>query len=557
MNTRVAPITTGLVLLAGVALAAQDRETKVQRPQLIFPVVTRQVEMSVVVQEKNGAPVRGLTARDFEIIEKGEPQVITSFSEETEPQDVSEVPAQGEVAGFHNQHLRSGGVTVILLDRLNTAWSDQAFAKTQVVKFLGQIEPTDRVGLYVLESSTVRVLHDFTSDAESLLRTLARHQAAPSAALAGSEERAFETGDTELDVFLAETARIVNAQYLRNRAENTCEALVSIANHLSGVRGRKNLIWVSSSFPLTFDDPVGRGSAPGLSTGTVAAEVQRATRAMSEAGIAVYPVDARGLVGAFSVDPAGIPSTPNSGRTMMSAFSNLSTMMPTLDTAKAVAENTGGRAFYGTNDIGGAIRRAVDDTRVTYLLGYSPSHNQWDGRFREVKVKVSRPGLEVRHRKGYIAAPLDERERRRSGQSRIEALRNPLEASGIAVGVKVEGIPDAQGGEVNLAIRMDPRPITLDPRGEKWEGTVSLLIAQSNAEGKIFKAFDQDIQLSLTGEMRERLLTQGMVLNKRIALRGDLHRLHVVLSDPPSGAVGSVIIPADKVRAAVVVRKQP
>src|SRR5208282_514780 len=66
---------------------------------------------------------------------------------------------------------------------------------------------------------------------------------------------------------------------------------------------------------------------------------------------------------------------------------------------------TGGKAFYGTNGVGSAIRRAMDDARVTYTLGYYPADVKWDGRFHEIKVKVSAPGAEVRARKGYFALP--------------------------------------------------------------------------------------------------------------------------------------------------------
>jgi len=505
----------------------------------------------VVVRDKSGHPVADLTAKDFELFDKGREEEIESFSVDVEAPVGTRAAATGAAprTEFNNLHADRGGVTVILIDRLNTAWEDQAQAKEQIVKFLEQIQPDDRVGLYLLDSNRVRVLHDFTTDVASLLRSLARHRSIASGELAASEQRPYETGDAEMDLFLAETARIVNAEYLRRRAENTSEALMAIANHLAGVRGRKNLVWVSSAFPLTFDDPIGRGALPGLSVGNAMSDLQRATRALSDADIAVYPVDARGLVGAFAVNPASIPSTPNSGRTMLGAFSNLESTQAPLETAKTVAENTGGRAFQSTNDISGAIRRAFDDGRVTYLLGYSPSHGEWNGRFREIKVKVRRPGLEVRHRAGYFASPTPTRDKAATSELLAETLRNPLEASGIAVGVRLESV--AGSDEVNLAIRLDPRPLTLDHRGENWHGKVALVIAQSIASGHVFKDFDSDIELSLTPEMKERLLGQGIVLNKRIKLRDDAQRVHVVVSDPPSGVVGSVIIPAEKVRAAI------
>jgi VWFA-related protein len=546
--------TAGLILsLSGVFVAPLIGAQKPASGQVLtFPVATRQVQVSVVVHDKNGAPVRDLKASDFQLFDKGAEQTIESFSVELEApvqRLAAAAPPKAPEREFNNQRGSRGGVTVILLDRLNTAWEDQKHAKDQIIKFLRQVQPNDRLGLYVLESDMVRVLHDFTSDASSILRALDRHQGGTSAEFSASEERAVETGDTEMDRFIAEGNEMITAAALKNRAASTIEALIAIANHLKAVQGRKNVVWVSSAFPLTFNDPVGRGGAPGLSTGNVFQAVRRAARALSDAGVAVYPVDARGVVGAWAQNPAGIRFTGPTNRGTIDNFTTLESVTRPLDTAKTVAEATGGRAFYGTNDIGGAIRRALDDSTVTYLLGYSPTHNEWNGRFREIKVKVKRPGVEARHRQGYMASPLLESDRMTSVRVLNQALQNPLEATGIALSVRVEPVEGTGGREVNLVIHLDARPITLERKGDRFEGAVSVVVAQSNAEGRVLKDFDSDIALkSLTREMMDRLLTEGFVLNKRVKLRDDIHRLHVVVGDPPSAAVGTVIIPAAKLR---------
>jgi VWFA-related protein len=537
-------------LVSGSKVRAQGGATKPEQ-KLTFPVATQLVQVSVIVHDKNGAPVRGLTAADFQLFDQGKEQTIETFSVEAEPETPAPpaVAANGPQRDFNNLTKVQGGVTIILLDRLNTAWEHQNFAKAEIVKYLRQIQPSDKVGLYVLESGQVRVLHDFTTDASSLLRTLSRHSARTAGEQAASVETTFETGETEMDVFLAETNRMVNAQYMRMRAELTCEALIAIANHLAPIRGRKNLIWVSSAFPMTFDDPIARGSASTLSTGNVLTDVQRATRALSESAIAVYPVDAKGLVGAFAANPSSMPSTADTGRTARGNFATLDTVAFTPDAAGAIAENTGGRAYDNTNDLGNAIRRAVDDSRVTYLIGYSPTHGEWNGRFRDIKVKMKRPGLDVRHRKGYLALPPTETPRGKIGQAVAQALQSPLQTSTIAVGVRIQPVAGSPN-EFNLAIRLDPRPITLEQKGENWEGTIALAVAQTNAGGKVFKDFDGNIELPLTRAQRDKLLTEGLSINKKLSLRDDAAQVHIVVGDPKSLAMGSLVISADKVRAA-------
>lgn len=511
-------------------------------------MTTRLVQVSVIVH-KDGAPVPGLAAEDFQLFEDGKEQPIESFSVES---DRATPGSQEPPAGSFSNRLegQSGGVNVVLLDRLNTRWEDQGQARDQIVKFLSQIQRGDRVALYLLDSSVVRILHDFTKDTASLLRALARYRGATSKELAASEEQVPETDDAEMNAFLSETARMVTAASMERRAESTTLALEAVANHLAGVRGRKNLIWVSSGFPFVIDDPAGRGSPVGLSTRSFAVDVNRATRAVNNANIAIYPVDARGLVGAFSSAPAAQAPTPNSGRTMRGLFTTLETTMPAIDTMKTIAENTGGRVFYNTNDIGGAIRRAVDDSRLTYLLGYSPSHAKWDGRFHEINVKVKRPGVDVRHRKGYLALPFPQHDAAKTTRALSDALRSPLEATGIGLTASVQRIEGRDGREVNVAIQVEPRSVTLEKKGQTWEGSFALVIAQSAAEGKFSKNVDSNVDLRLSSELRDRMLKQGLVVNKKIALRDDAHRLHVLVRDLATGAMGSLIIPADKLRAA-------
>ena len=92
---------------------------------------------------------------------------------------------------------------------------------------------------------------------------------------------------------------------------------------------------------------------------------------------------------------------------------------------KGLAAETGGVAFFNTNDIGGAVRAALDDSRVAYELGYYPAIGKWDGGFRKVKVKVKRPGAHVRTRSGYLA-------------DYLEPGEAPLETRAIDLTVRVE-----------------------------------------------------------------------------------------------------------------------
>ena len=190
--------------------------------------------------------------------------------------------------------------------------------------------------------------------------------------------------------FLLKADATISAHTTLDRVRLTTAALLGIANRVAGLPGRKNLVWVSEGFPIS----IGVGAA---GYRTFEPEIRNIVRAMNSGGLAVYPVDAQGL----TVLPgygASIKSPPPPSAAFVSdAYRHKRETMRTL------AERTGGRAFYDTNDIQGAIRKAVDDSRLTYELGYYPSHEKWDGHFQEVKVKVNRHGATARYRNGYFA----------------------------------------------------------------------------------------------------------------------------------------------------------
>jgi VWFA-related protein len=516
---------------AAVILAAQQPPT--------FRSTTRLIQVSVVVHDRNGKPVSDLTAADFTLFENGKEQPIQVFSIETDrvtPTNLTTL-APNEFSNRLDGRA-GGGVSVILFDRLNTSFEDQKQARDQILKFLAQARPTDRIALYVLESDVVNVLHDFTSDASRLVRVLQRYLGVTSTELAASDTTLPDfarTGnaaeDAETEAWLTQAMQAVSNHYLRRRAELTGDALEALANHLASIRGRKNLIWVSSGFPLVIQEPL---SGPQAQTRAI----NRATRAINNANVAVYPVDARGLIGAFTTNPGS--ATP--------VFSTLGNTRPNIDTMQAIAEATGGRAFFNTNAIGDAARRAMDDSRVSYVLGYYPTLAKWDGRFQEINVKVTRSGLDVRHRKGYLALPPLPRE---SGGGRTDALtdamRSPLEATGIGLSARIDR-RDGQSGEATIMVQVDARSLAWEKRGEMWEGAIDLFIAQTLSDGRFVKSLDTTVDLSATDEKHALMLQEGFSLTKQIVLRNDAHRLHVVVRDVPTRTTGSLIIPSERLR---------
>jgi VWFA-related protein len=360
-------------------------QEKSQAPTI--EVSTRLVQASVVVEDKHGNPVTRLQKDDFTVLDEGQPQTVSVFSVTTNQiSSAASVPMPPDT--FTNRVSGSrdvpSNVAVILLDGLNTEFTDQAFARQQVIKFLLQIKPQDRVALYTL-GKELKILHDFTGDASTLLAALMRYNGqlspllnAPNPVQSGSD---FQTGPNARDDLIGEffhnragkaPAQDEAAFYWRERAQRTLFALLQIVYHVSPLPGRKTLIWVSGSFPLIPGYMFNGINAPDDRL-VFADNLKEAARELNNSTVVVYPVDAHGLM-STRLD-----------------FANLVTM-------KTLAARTGGRAFYSTNDLRRAIREAIDESRLTYELGYYPTTEKWDGRFHRIKVNVKRKGLRVRTR---------------------------------------------------------------------------------------------------------------------------------------------------------------
>lgn len=541
-------LASGLVLGAGL-------RGQTQPPT--FRADTRLVEVNALVADRDGRPLDGLTRDDFIVLEDGKPQSIELFAIAGSAAAAHPALAGGPAATaapgappprgeYSNRATSAGGVTVIVLDRLNTGFEDQKQARDQIIEFLKTVGREDRIALYVLQSGSLQILHDFTRDNASLIAALNRYQARTSRSKQAGEARPLDyakTGnadeDAEFQRWLDDKVQQVQAFYLRDRVKLTADAFETVANHLAGVRGRKNLVWISSAFPLRIDEP--HGSEDMTSTLTPA------MKAINGANIAVYAVDARQLnpppLAALQPTKEVVHGQPFDADFPKSTFEKEAR---SVDTLQSVADATGGRAFSVLGNIGKGIRQAVEDSRLTYVLGYYPTHAKWDSTYHTIKVSVNRPGASVRARKGYYATPVAPPVAATSDEGLVEAMRSPLEATELGVTARVA--KGAAANSVAIAIRPSSDAVTLTRTDGRWIGQIDIVIAQSMANGRMFKTFAVKADLELTDEQHAQMLKDGLTFDRTIALRPDSHQLHVIVRDRPSGATGSVIIPTAGLR---------
>lgn len=519
-------------------------------------VTTHLVQVNVIVNDKRGNPVTGLTQKDFSVFDNGKPQEIRVFTAETNiPAALSQTAlAANTYTNRPEEHAEiPASVTVILLDALNTEAPDQTLARKQVIRVLQEIQPQEYVALYWLGNG-LQILHDFTADASVLRQVLADYESKSSRELDNSQlaDPSLNTTNPstpagqafERQAFrMAFDQRVAN-QSARDRVRATVAALVAIANHLGTRTGRKNLVWVSASFPINLGHDKFDLNWTNNTGAEFADDLGRATRALTDADIAVYPVDARGLVGSdmtASGDDLGdhVPDPTSTDTHVPTRVAP-----ETFDTMNVLAERTGGKAFYGTNGIAAAIRHAMNDARVTYVLGYYPAAVKWDGSFHEIKVKVGAPGAQVRTRTGYFAIPDTPGPQPKNDRALISQLAASwLPATGIGLHVRAQASKDSGSPTLRTEVHLDLHEIQMRQREGRWTGAVQSVFLQLDNAGHILQADDRTFHPDFDGATFKRALQSGISDTREVRIVSNAAQLCIVVRDAWNTNVGSIYVP--------------
>jgi len=529
------------------ALAQEPEET-------VLRVTTRLVQVSVVAHDRSGSPVRDLTRDDFTLTDNGHPQPISVFSVQvaepaTSASDQTNTPNPLVIS---NRTLRASekpiAVTVVLFDALNIARLDDfLYAKREVVKFLSTLRPGDPVALYSINGPQVRVIHDFTDDSASLVRAAQKLSqsrimnnalAAPHFSLGADHDRT-----AQLARWLEEKSREDEAARLRMTTEWTLTALADVARHLAGIPGRKSLLWISGSFPITIglDSDSLRGGSNQLYLFS-----ERQTdigRLLTEAQVAVYPISPSGLV----VDRIyGADVSPRNAHATIESWTQSGHMVtageeaePRIAAMIALAKETGGLAFYNANGVSASIHRAIQDASVSYILGFYPPEQAWDGKYHEIGIKVKRPGVEVRGRKGYFAGSAEAESAPERDQALRLAAASPLEGAAIGIKVNVEFNPLIWYGQ-DIVVMIDPRDLRFEQTNDRMRAVIDVMLVQQDGSGRNLGGVKDTLLYALLPDSYERALSDGLFLDEKLTVLPSASRVRVVVRDVATGAVGSV-----------------
>ncbi len=485
-------------LLAVIAAAQQSP------PEPVFQTGTRLVEVDVVVRHKpvrppgfragfkyifdTGPPfgpagplATGLTRDDFTVLDDGKPQPIAVFGTGPSGGAGSFSPPPGAVSNrTDNRGQPLNGSTAVLVDLLNTPFENTDYARVGLKELLRSLGQTDtRIALYSL-GERLHILHDFADDPQELMDVAAAldqpHGRLP-------PEFAHALRDFG-DIMALEGGEQVAAEF---HGGITVGALRRIIQHLSGMPGRKNLVWLMSS--------------PWAVPPAVMAMVERAN-------IVLYPVLVRS--NGFEVQEA----------------------------ARTLARVTGATAFFDARDLAFALQAADEDFGSAWVLGYYPTEDMLDGKYHRIAVKLRGENLEVHYRTGYFATrvPLPA-----AVPAMPDLFDSPLASSGI--GLAAQATSETEHPDLyDVRVTIDLHDIRLERRDGHSTGAFDFSVPDPSAKGK---AKTGTVAVDLTDEQLVDKMQNGYSL-LATGVESDRGEIRMVVRDRATGAAGSLRIPVSK-----------
>ena len=416
--------------------AGQQREAQAPGQQVpLFRTNANLVLVDVVVRDR-GKPVEGLKQADFRAFENGKLQQVTIFEEHraTDALNAAE-PAPLPPGTYSNdpRYTLTSAANVVLLDALNTPYSDQLYVRHRMLQFLKSIPPGTRIAVFTL-ASRLRMVEGFDAGPEVLQKALEEVQSNPqlSPLMDPSYDQAMtDLKNMEMSTDIAGTAAASLQQFQQDqqkfrmdmRVNITIDAMDQLGRYLSTIPGRKNLIWFSGAFPAVV---MGGGRmGQGSEESDYDDQVKTMNALLTLARVAVYPVDARGLgqsnnflAEANPTNPrlfdsiqtgpagsgAGVGGQPTLAQTVNTENEEyLARNAAEQNMMKEVARATGGKAYLNTNAVGEALSDAIANGSSYYTLGYVPENRTYDDSYRTISVQVPEGHYDLEYRRGYYA----------------------------------------------------------------------------------------------------------------------------------------------------------
>ncbi len=326
-------------------------------------------------------------------------------------------------------------------------------------------------------------------------------------------------------------------------ARNAYDALRGLAEYIGGIRGRrKAIVWFGEGIDYDIDNPFSSPNAD-----VVRQEMQDTIAAATRANVSFYGVDARG-VGAGLDDAIELEGIPDNNGGMLGIQDQIRRAQNSLRT---VSTATGGFAIVNRNDLNGAFQQILEENSSYYVLGYYSTDERRDGRFREVQVRVTRPGVQVRARKGYVApkgkpASTPASTPDTASPALRDALESPIPTSGLGLTVFAAAFAGkAPTASVAVVVEIDPGRLVFEEQKGTFNDDLEIVMVGVDSAGKSPDGSREEIPLRLAPATYESVRRNGFRVMRRLALPPGRYTLRVAAREISRGATGSIAMDLD------------
>jgi VWFA-related protein len=492
----------------------------------------------IVRDKKTGAVVKGLKASDFSIVEDKKSQHIISF----DYQNVDEAAVLAEkttAAGkasvadllennfaANPKELKDHRLIVIFFDLSSMQDEDIDRAVDAADEYINKhMQPADLVAL-VSMSTGLTMDQDFTSDKAALLRGLAKYN--------GTDETGFTNGTTGSTSGTADDTTAFAADDTEYNSLNTDRELLAIraiSKSLERVDQRKSMLYFSG----------------GLTRNGIEneASLRAATNEAAKANLAIYSVDARGLQALPPVGDASQGSLRgNSAYSGAAATAQLSANFGSQETLSTLSADTGGKAFFDSNDFAPAFQQVQHDTEAYYILGFRSTNQGRDGSFRHLTVSVDRKDVRIEYRPGYYA-PADFQHQKTEDRelALTEQMRSDLPATDVAMYLQALYFREGGGSDrensyfIPVSLIVPGSQIPFVKGGDQDKATLDIMGQVKDAQGITVGNVRQTVKLAL--DQSQEVKRKNIQYSTGFKLAPGRYHLKFVVRENQTGNLGS------------------
>jgi VWFA-related protein len=556
-------------------LILSAEQTPADVPSITIRTNTRLVVVDVVVTDKKGQPVPGLKADEFTVEENGKKQKVSVFVPPGAAKPTAPTPVPPGVLSNHPENVGPAGIpTVLLLDAANSPFKDQAYGRGEMLKYAAEQNLAGQSIAVVVLTDRLHVLQQFTNDPQILMTAIKKFR--PQEQILQPTPPIPESSATvdigpgaqsalALAAARAEVASFANIQIAfetERRTLITLDAMRSLTRMLGGLQGRKNVVWLTSDLPFDMIPkdrnvsdaelatllPVNGSQPPSTrGAGAIASEVrqlhgqeiQEAESQLASANIAIYPVDLRGLVGGGMVAEysAGHNNDMHGAGLANTALRQSRGLINSQDTMREVAAETGGKTYMNQNDIRLGVTLAAADEKASYAIGYYPENKKWDGKYRNIKVKVAQSDTEVRYRKGYFAVDSSQEKNANYEQNVAAVLTFNVPATQVSFMAQNKSTGP---GKAHVVFLVDAHTLTAEDSGGNKKMNVNLYASVFDSAGKSLTTRSIKVDRAFDAATYQQILDHGMMVPIDLDIPTGGKELRLAVLDNKTGYIGAV-----------------